>query len=75
MVTSGVAASVGANALSYVAFLFALTRLRIDPIPARPGRGKSFRTDVREGLHYTATHPAIASVLVLLRLVSQAMPL
>jgi len=66
MVTSGVAASFGANALSYVAFLFALTRLRIDPIPARPGHRKSFRTDLREGLHYTATHPAIASVLVLL---------
>jgi hypothetical protein len=63
---SGVVAAFAANALSYVAFLVALTRLRIDPITAKPSRQKSLQAVLREGIRYTATHPAIASALVLL---------
>jgi predicted MFS family arabinose efflux permease len=66
IVWSGVAAAFAVNALSYVAFLLALTRLRIDSVAARPGRQRSLTADLREGIRYTATHPAIASVLVLL---------
>jgi MFS family permease len=66
MMTSGVATSFAANALSYVAFLIALTRVRVDSDAAKPGSRKSLHADLREGIRYTTKHPAIASVLVLL---------
>jgi MFS family permease len=66
MVTSGVATAFAANALSYVVFLLALTRVRIASDAVKPGRRKSLQADLRDGIRYTATHPAIASVLVLL---------
>jgi MFS family permease len=66
MMTSGVAAAFAANALSYIAFLAALTRVRIDTDVAKPGPRKSLRADLREGIRYTTSHPTIASVLVLL---------
>jgi MFS family permease len=67
IVWSGVAAAFLINSLSYVAFLLALARIRIAPGEvdvAVPGR--SFMADLRDGIRYTATHPGIGALMVLL---------
>lgn len=66
IVWSGVAAAFAANAISYVAFLVALARIRIAPTVAGNATHRSFAADLTEGLRYTATHPGIAALLVLL---------
>lgn len=66
IVGSGIAAAFAANALSYVVFLAALARIRNVPPTRKPASDRSFFADLREGLHYTGTHPAIAALLVLL---------
>ena len=66
IVWSGVAAAFAANALSYVVFLVALARIRVAPTVAVSAKQKSFAADLREGIRYTAKHPGIASLLVLL---------
>ncbi|AMN40299.1 MFS transporter [Rhodoplanes sp. Z2-YC6860] len=66
MVTAGIAASFAANALSYIVFLAALTRVHVEFDRAKSDRRKSLQADLREGIRYTTAHPAIASVLVLL---------
>jgi MFS family permease len=66
IVWSGVAAAFAANALSYVVFLLALTRVHVDPADVPPARRCSLAADLCEGVRYTATHPAIAALLVLL---------
>jgi predicted MFS family arabinose efflux permease len=66
IVWSGVAAAFAANALSYVVFLAALARIRVVSTVAVSAEQKSFATDLREGIHYTAKHPGIAALLVLL---------
>jgi len=55
-----VSAAFAANALSYVAFLAALARIRVAPTEAAPGKQRSFAADLRQGIRYTATHPGIA---------------
>jgi MFS family permease len=65
IVWSGVEAAFAANALSYVVFLVALSRIRVVSA-VRPARQKSFTTDFREGFRYTAAHAGIAAPLVLL---------
>jgi predicted MFS family arabinose efflux permease len=66
IVWSGVAATFAANALSYVPFLIALASIRpLLPVAGSTKR-RSFVTDLREGIRYTATHPGIAALLVLL---------
>lgn len=56
-----------ANALSYFAFLFALSRLRLDPeesvVANRPG---GLAVDLLEGLRYAARHAGIGPLLCLL---------
>jgi predicted MFS family arabinose efflux permease len=67
IVWSGVAAAFAANALSYVVFLLALARIRLGPgetATAKPAR--SFTVDLLEGIRYTATHPGIGALMVLL---------
>ncbi len=66
IVWSGIAAAFAANAISYVAFLLALLRVNIDAVRREPRRRRNFTTDLKEGIHYTANHPVIASLLVLL---------
>jgi predicted MFS family arabinose efflux permease len=66
IVWSGVEAAFAANALSYIAFLVALARIRIAPTVAESGKQRSFSSDMREGIRYTATHPGIAALLLLL---------
>ena len=66
IVWSGVAAAFAANAISYLFFLAALSRVRIAPTAVAPGQRRSFAADLSEGIRYTATHPGIAALLVLL---------
>ena len=66
IVWSGVAAAFAANALSYVVFLVALARIRVAPTIAASAKQRSFTADLREGFRYTASHPGIAALLVLL---------
>ena len=63
---SGVAAAFAVNALSYVAFLLVLTRIRVAPADFDSVRQRSFTAELRDGIRYTATHPAIAALLILL---------
>jgi predicted MFS family arabinose efflux permease len=52
------------NALSFLAFLFALARLRLAPIaPPKPGR--SMLGAIADGLGYAARHPGIGPILLL----------
>jgi MFS family permease len=66
IVRSGVEGAFAANALSYVAALAALARIRTAPESTDSAKRRSFAADLREGIQYTATHPAIASLLLLL---------
>ena len=66
IVWSGVEAAFAANALSYVVFLVALARIRVAPTVTDMTKQRSFSADLREGFRYTASHPGIAALLVLL---------
>ncbi len=66
IVWSGVAAAFAAHALSYLAFLAALTRVHVGFTDMAPPKRRSLAADLREGVSYTATHPAIAALLLLL---------
>jgi MFS family permease len=63
---SGVAAAFAANALSYIVFLVALARIRIAPTVTKGEVRASMAADLVAGIRYTATHPGIAALLVLL---------
>ena len=66
IVWSGAAAAFAFNALSYVGFLIALARVRIAPTGIALAERRSFIADLLQGIRYTATHPGIAALLVLL---------
>ena len=67
IVWSGVAAAFAANAISYVAFLVALARIRDHSDRGRDyAKRRSLAADLGEGIRYTATHPGIGALLVLL---------
>ena len=66
IVWSGVSAAFAANAVSYLAFLLALARIRIPAAAAAPHQRRSLMADLTEGIGYTASHPGIAALLVLL---------
>ena len=68
IVWSGVAAAFFANTLSYIAFLIALARIRIVPgeDEVAPGVRPSFLADIIGGIRYTAMHPGIGTLFVLL---------
>jgi MFS family permease len=66
IVWSGVSGAFAANALSYVAFLLALARVNVDFTEMGPAQRRSLAADLRDGISYTASHPAIAALLVLL---------
>jgi len=65
IVSLGIAAVFALNALSFLAFLFALARLRLPAIGAPPRARSSMLDAVREGLRYTARHPGIGPMLLL----------
>lgn len=66
ILTLGVGAAFAANAASYLVFLIALARIRLDPdsLPER-GAGRSVVADVVEGLRYLASHAGIGPLLLL----------
>ena len=66
IVWSGVAASFAVNAASYVPFIVALWWIRIDDDAATAPKRRNFTTDFKEGIRYTAKHPAIGALLLLL---------
>lgn len=66
IVWSGLEAAFAANALSYVVFLMALARIRVAPTATDSAKRPSFATDLWEGIRYTATHPGISALLLLL---------
>ena len=66
IVWSGVAAAFAANAISYIPFLLALARIRVAPASLAAVQRRSLGADLIEGVRYTATHPGIAALLVLL---------
>ena len=67
IVSVGVAAAFAANTLSFLVFLLALSRIRLDPAAeASPSaRGRSLIGDVADGIRYTAGHPGIGPLLLL----------
>lgn len=66
IVWSGVAAAFIVNAISYLPFIYALARIRDLPPTLAPPAHRSFLADLAAGIRYTATHPGIAALLVLL---------
>src|SRR5262245_37434493 len=66
IVWSGLATAFAANAISYLAFLLALARIRIPATTSEPDRHHSLGTDLRDGLTYVAQQPGIAALLILL---------
>ncbi len=60
----GVGTVFALNALSFIAFLLALARLRLAPSP-RPRRAPPVLTAVGEGLRYTVGHAGIGPILLL----------
>lgn len=66
IVWSGVAAAFAANAVSYVAFLVALVRINLNGVRRDPSKRRNFSADLKEGIRYTAGHPAIGALLLLL---------
>ena len=67
IVASGVAAAFAVNALSFLAFLVALARIRLDPEESFVSRARagSLAGQIAEGVRYTARHPGIGPFLVL----------
>ncbi len=65
IVVSGVATVFAINALSFVAFLIALSRLRIDPVTVDRHGQRSMLGAIGEGLRYTREHPGIGPLLLL----------
>ena len=68
----GVAAAFAANALSFVAFFLAISRIRMEGDGIAPGRGgrRSLLADVGDGIRYTFRHPGIGPMLFLLAVLS-----
>jgi predicted MFS family arabinose efflux permease len=63
---SGVATAFAANTLSYVVFMVALARVRVDPDEAEPVPPRSFFAEIGDGIRYTVTHPVIGALFALL---------
>jgi MFS family permease len=66
IVWSGVAMAFLINALSYVVFLAALSRIRLQRPDTPVARPRGFVADLRDGIRYTVTHPGIGALFVLL---------
>jgi predicted MFS family arabinose efflux permease len=73
IVGGGVAAAFGANALSFAAFLFALSRIKLQPgaaaAPMTDGR-RGFLVEIVDGVRYALLHPGIGPLLLLMVAVS-----
>ena len=67
IVAGGLPAAFAANAVSYLAFLVALSRLRIDAADRKPVQASSATLlgQVADGMRYVAGHPGIGPMLVM----------
>lgn len=63
---SGPAGAFFANAVSYVPFLLALSRIRLPAKPSETRKRRTLTGDIWEGLTYTARHSGIAVLFVML---------
>ena len=72
IVTVGVAGAFAANALSFLVFLIALSRLRLGGIARgpKPAGGAGVLAELRDGVGYALGHPGIGPMLFLLATVS-----
>ncbi len=72
IVSIGVAGAFAANALSFLIFLVALSRLRLNDTPQSPRdrEGASVLAELRDGIGYTFGHPGIGPMLFLLATLS-----
>ncbi|MDH3228688.1 MAG: MFS transporter [Alphaproteobacteria bacterium] len=66
----GVAPTFAVYAVTVVALLFALTQLRIERGAAATGRRGGMLAEIAEGVRYTARHPAIGPLLLLMLAIS-----
>ncbi len=66
----GVAPTFALYALTVIALLFALSRLRIDGVVAAAGMRRGMLAEIGEGLAYTARHDAVGPLLLLMLAVS-----
>ena len=69
IVTWGTAAAFAVNGLSYLAFLFALSRLQAiddDPSKRATASGRTVLGDIVDGLSYAAHHTGIGTLLLLM---------
>lgn len=66
IVAWGVAPAFAVNAVSYLGFLWALTRLTRMPPAQRPRRLGAIPAEIVEGWRYAARHPGIAPAFVIL---------
>ena len=66
IVTIGVEAAFGLNALSFLVFVLALTRIHLAEAQAQPARARrSILGDIVDGVAYAARHPGIGPLLLL----------
>lgn len=72
IVSIGVAGAFAANAISFLIFLVALSRLRLNDTPRSPRdlAGASVLAELRDGIGYTLGHPGIGPMLFLLATLS-----
>ncbi len=66
IVSMGLAAAFAANALSYLVFIIALSRIQLSPPSSHKRKTARLMVELRDGFHYTASHTGIATVLLLL---------
>ncbi len=66
IVNFGVAAAFAANALSYVIFIAALSRIRLDSNNSGERKNTRLLADLRNGFRYTVSHEGIFTLLILL---------
>jgi MFS family permease len=57
------------NGVSFVAVIFALRRMSLEPFSPKPGRASAL-ADLKEGLRYVAAHPLIRTIIGLIGMIS-----
>lgn len=70
IVWSGAGAAFVANALSFLAFLVALSRLRVPGREGEAGGPRSLGADIAEGIRYTLSHAGLRPLLFLMLLLA-----
>lgn len=57
------------NGVTFIAVIFALRRMSLEPIVPKPGRTSAL-ADLKEGLRYVAAHPLIRTIIGLIGVIS-----